>query len=266
MIWLIHQPHALTDTIREVLEADGYQSYDPFPGGTGSPVGKLTRLRLFVAPATEEWGRVLVGDPVPEPLMETLGETLTFIDVQLLPSEDYRLTVYRPGVSPSDDLAALVPFLRADSSAADLQKVAIQALPEMPEGADLPPELQQFARQQGVQAKHVDNLMGRMTRRIFRRMEQEGEAEETKNQAIDALKGQAVDWSSPAGQRVRMIMACLTVPEGWYQPTWKALSAAYPLARQQQRGADLLLPGDKDTLNAVPDALDYIPLYYAKKL
>ncbi len=267
MIWLIHQPQEAEETIRKALEAADYRAYDPFPGGTGSPVGKLTRVRLFVAPSIEEWGRVLAGDPVPEEILQTIGEMLTFINIQLLSAEDYHLSVYKSGQSPNTDISALKPFLRQDKTEADLQAALTQELAAAPDdNADLPPELQQMAQEKGVKAKHVNSLMGRMQRRIARRMQKEGEAAETQEQAMDALKKQNIDWNSQAGQRVMSIVGCLAVPDGWHRPAWKELTAAYPLARQQQRGGDLLLPGDKDTLATVPNALDYTPLYYAKKL
>jgi hypothetical protein len=80
------------------------------------------------------------------------------------------------------------------------------------------------------------------------------------------LSGQAQDaLHSPAGLKLRSIISRLTVPEDWYLPDWKTLVAAYPIARQLQKGNALLLPGDEAALEQVPNALDFTPLYYAKR-
>src|SRR3954465_10887872 len=40
----------------------GYQRYDPFAGGTGTPPGLKTFVKHFVAPPTDGWVRIL-GEP-----------------------------------------------------------------------------------------------------------------------------------------------------------------------------------------------------------
>ncbi len=261
--------------IRNALENDGYKSYDPFPGGSGSPIGKLTRLRTFAAPSDQSWQSVFVAPNDsfdPSVLTDLIKSVETaFLDLRIQSPEDFQITVYNTA-STSTDLTALVPFLKSGLTVADLESAhneVISISDSSPSNAaNLPSELQQFADDQGVEGKHINKLMGRMTKRIFKKMEQQsGDASDyTQEQANAMLAGQVQDiLNSPAGQKLRNVLACLTVPDGWYLPDWKSLVAAYPIARQLQRGDELLLPGDEATLNQVPDALDYTPLYYAKK-
>ena len=61
-------------------------------------------------------------------------------------------------------------------------------------------------------------------------------------------------------------MACLSVPEKWMQPDWKTLTGAFQAARQLQRDPKaLMLPGDKQAMAALPNALEFIALYMGKK-
>jgi len=45
--------------LRAALADLGYQPYDPFPGGSGTPPGLIALVRSFVAPPQEGWTRVL---------------------------------------------------------------------------------------------------------------------------------------------------------------------------------------------------------------
>lgn len=265
----------IISAIRNALENNGYKSYDPFPGGSGSPIGKLTRLRTFVAPSDQSWQSLFIAptDSFETSILSDLAKSIgmPFLDLRIQSLEAYQITLYDTA-SSSTDLAALVPFLKSGLTIADLESSdneAISISDSSPSNAaNLPSELQQFADDQGVEGKHINKLMGRMTKRIFKKMEQQsGDAsDDTQEQAKAMLAGQSQDvLSSLAGQKLRNVLACLTVPDDWYLPDWKSLVAAYPIARQLQKGDGLLLPGDESTLNQVPDALDYTPLYYAKK-
>src|SRR5258708_36901289 len=41
------------------FELAGYQRYDPFPGGIGTPSGLTSFIKLFVAPVQSGWVRVI---------------------------------------------------------------------------------------------------------------------------------------------------------------------------------------------------------------
>ncbi len=249
--------------LRAALEADGFSAYDPFPGGMGSPVGKLVRVRLFVTPLQTEWQKIMVAprDTLPEKMLASLDAAV--LDIQLLSLDDYQITAYPSGATTQ---ASLEGFLRDDATLEDIQKAAQMVVGTSAEAKpDLPPELQQFAQEQGVEAKHVNKLMKRVSRQVFRKMGSGGDDEQTAKATLAAAP-QGVDWSSPSAQRLLAVMRLLTVPDDWHRPDWKTLTAAYQVARQQQRGDALLLPGDKTALEQIPDVLDYTPLYYSKRL
>lgn len=276
MLWqtiLYHQPSAelsgLSQTIVETLKATGYKPYDPFPGGLGAPIGKVTRYRLFLGRIAEQWIRLQVHpqDSVPPEisLIDPQHAALQ-LHLQVEDTEHFRLLLNGKLVSAWKQLE---PLLQAGYSAADLEAAATSTVTINPQpGNELPPELQQMAREQGVKAQDVDKLMGKMSRRIFKKASKnDTEADVQQAQATLSGQTQGMDWSSVAGQRLAAVMGCLTVPEAsWRLPTWNALTGAYQIARQQQRGKELLLPGDSEKLAAVPNALDYQLLYFSKKM
>src|SRR5258706_11665618 len=68
----------LSGAVAAALATVGYQRYDPFPGGIGTPPGLTTFVKLFVAPAQDGWVRVL-GDPDPV-LPSLLSQSAPVID------------------------------------------------------------------------------------------------------------------------------------------------------------------------------------------
>ena len=267
-------PEDVLVALRNALENNSYSSYDPFPGGSGSPIGKLTRIRAFAAPPSQTWQSIFIApaDHIDSTILTDLSTSIDtpFLDLHLSSLEDYHITVYGTDTRTTD-LTALLPFLKSGMSMSDLESAQHEAPPDVSKSSsspNLPPELQKFADEKGVQSKHVDKLMGRMTKRIFKKMEQQSgdSSDSTQEQAKAMLSGQAQDaLHSPAGLKLRSIISRLTVPEDWYLPDWKTLVAAYPIARQLQKGNALLLPGDEAALEQVPNALDFVPLYYAKR-
>ena len=260
-IWqrLLCKSDDLVPELKRVFEADGYKAYDPFPGGLGSPVGKLTRLRTFISPPVDNWHIVGTSDEIPASLLVELN--LELLDIRLLEDDDYQIAVYHPDNAPDARLGALEPYLKDGVSLQDLAQIA--TLEMKADNADsLPSEISDLAAAQGVSAKHVDKMMGKMSKRIFRKMS----ADDTqKEQAMAMLQPTGINWNSAGAQKLQAIMDKLAIPEDWHLPEWKSLVAAYQIARQQQRGADLLA-GDADTLAKVPNAIEYTPIYYAKKL
>ena len=260
--------------IRNALENNGYSSYDPFPGGIGSPIGKQTRIRAFAAPPSEGWQSIFFApnDGVAASILTDFAMSINspFLDLRLYSLEDYQITVYDVDTATTN-LSSLLPFLKLGLNMSDLESAQYEPSPSASESTsppNLPPELQQFADKKGVQSKHVDKLMGRMTKRIFKKMEQRSgdSSDSTQEQAKAMLSGQVQDaLNSSAGQKLRSIISCLTVPDDWDLPDWKTLVAAYPIARQLQKGDALLLPGDEAALKEVPNALEFTPLYYAKR-
>lgn len=250
-------PHNPAEVIRQTLLDAHYKTYDPFPGGSGSPIGKVTRLRLFISPIIDGWHKVLMAleDTFPAELQSALPDLLT---AELLDDNHFQI-----GVGGQWGLETLTPYLRPDCTLDAMQQAATSpvqvAPPVSPELANLPPDIQQMAQQSGVKAVQVDKMMGKMSKRIMKKLPEDDTKQEQVRAALQASQG--ANWQSAAGQHLRAVMACLTVPEQWYRPDWQSLVNAYQVARQQQRKMPLL-PGDDAMLKQVPDALDYTPLYF----
>lgn len=266
----IHEKHLqVVHTLQQMLEADGYSAYDPFPGGIGSPISKeIIRLRLFVAPPQAGWQRVFIGDALPAAYLNQLAAALQnpVLNTALLSDSEYQITVAQPDSAPQTSLAALQPFLQPGKSLADLQRADQETSTQAnASSGNLPSELQQLAEERGVSARQVDKMVGRLTKQIFGKMEQD---ESGKDQAMAGLSGvrQPADWSQMAAQRLLAVMACLQAPPDWYMPDYGTLVSAYQAARQIKRGNTINLPTDRSALDKVPQALAYTPLYYYKRM
>lgn len=274
MIWqtlLFKQPTAenLPQRISNLLKATGHKAYDPFPGGLGSPIGNVTRQRLFLSPVVEGWQRLCVA-PADVLSPELLQDVVTFeqpvIHVQMHDDEQFAVEV----VGADSGLTALSSLLRDGLSIDELEAATRRAvlIDSQSIDNDLPPEIQQMARDQGVEVDQLNKLMGRMSKRVFRRAAK-GDDDASMDDAKAAMNAQQarVNWNSVSGQRLQVVMDCLIVPSNfWRTPEWQLLTGAYQIARQQQRGKAMLLPGDQEKLQAVPNALDYHLLYFSKKV
>jgi len=136
-------------------------------------------------------------------------------------------------------------------------------------GADaLPPEVQQLADEHGVNPKHASKMAEQIGGKLFGRLaKQSGESKSDQEQARDVLMGGGRDvWNSLDGQKVRAMASVLKLPDNWRTPTWEEVRDAYQVARLRERSPRMMLmPGDKEAMKAVPDALDYIPVYMGLK-
>lgn len=258
----------VTKTLREVLEAHGYKPYDPFPGGTGTPPMLHDMVRLFVAPSRDGWVRVL-GQPA-EPL---LAEFSTAAGVPVLygwlTDDGGGFALFSKGAR-HDDPAAFEPYRRVDQPAEQLAQafageLSVPVLPgESPavvSGNVLPPEIQQLAKAKGVKPSDAEKLAQRISGRLFGKADKKGGEEQEQARAIVTDAGRDV-WNSLNGQRVRAIASVLNLPDNWRSPTLDAVRDAYHLHRLRQRNPRLpLMPGDQATMDAVPDALSYMPVY-----
>lgn len=263
----------LITALKVIYQAHEYKPYDPFPGGTGTPVRLADKVRLFVCPPDGGWLRVCVSpeDMVPPAILREIAQTThaALIDSQLHSTEQFEITVYNPDAEPQSGPDSLLRYLKPDLSSETLFTVWQQDFQpaEAAPASDLPDEIQQLARDKGVSMKQVDKLMQRVSRRVFGKMESQ-EGKDVESVARDALKAgsEGVHWGSVAAQHLLAVMECLAVPVDWHLPAWKTLSGAHQLARQRQRiPGGLTLPGDEDLLTALPDALDYTPLYFGQK-
>ncbi len=256
----------VAEALAAALVAAGFTRYDPFPGGTGLAFGWQERLRHFVAPAAGGWTRIL-GELAPEllaALAAALGGQLLYA---WLDEEGGGVCVWTADGGVHDS-AALVEWLGPECSAIDLRRAvegdALAPLLEQPGSAGLavplPPDVQALAGR--VDELEAGKLMDRLTRSIFGKPGRGGG--EARSAALGMLGG--IPWNSEAGRRIRAVMGCLNVPVGWREPDLEALSAAYQVARARRHSPDgLRLPGDEAALAAVPDALDYLPVYAGRR-
>ncbi len=261
----------VVSALLEALALYGYSSYDPFPGGNGTPSAYKRFVRQFVSPAQNGWVRIL-GTPDLDSL-RSLSARWPIV-YGLLDSDAGDWCVIRNGES-SADAAAFAPYLKPDVSGETFTRVAsgqIGLVPDIPESRSasemaLPPDVQQLARERGVNPRQADRLVERMTGKVFGRLNRGtgGEAGALRGQAQALIRGNGPDWESKAGQRLRTTAALLTLPADWRTPTWEDVRDAYQTARRLARNPKAsLLPGEREALDALPDAAHYAPVYVGK--
>ncbi len=272
----LYIPHATSESVAEALRtllaAHDYAPYDPFPGGTGTPPGLRTMARLFVAPARDGWVRVLgeVDAGLLPALSNAVGGTLL---AAWLTGDGGGFAVYAGGTR-HETPEAFAPFLRDGATPADIKRALAGELPAKAQedatpGADaLPPELQQLARTQGVDAGKANAIVARLSDTLFGRLaRQTGDASAEQEQARAVFMGGGRDiWHSVHGQRVRAMAGVLALPANWRVPAWDDVRDAYHALRMRERYPRMaMLPGDKESLAAVPDIAAYIPVYMSHR-
>lgn len=257
----------VAEALAAVLAARGFTRYDPFPGGSGLAFGWKARARYFVAPPRAGWTRIL-GACEPDVLTALVGALGVNLLYVWLDEEGGGVCAWTTG-GCDHDADTLAGWLPPDASPKDL-RLAMEGDVLAPplEGAGpgvlavpLPPELQEMAGE--VDEREAEKLMDRLTRSVFGKL---GEAGQQARADALGIVGAGAAWNSEAGRRVRAVMSCLSVPEGWRDPAFEALSGAYQVARARQHDpAGGRLPGDDAALAAVPDALEYMPVYAGRR-
>ena len=190
-----------------------------------------------------------------------------YVCVQVcLGNDDAQIDVYVNGSPVQDIPATLSPYLRNGKTEANLrsaltqpQITVIDTEPEEFLDSDTLPEyVRQLAADVDKQA--FDRMFERVSGNLFNRAG--GNRDEAR-----ALVEQSKDmnWNTPHGWKVQALMDALSLPPGWRKPSFSALSAAYGLHARRQRKPDArLYPGDDKAMQAVPDALEYTPVYAGK--
>jgi hypothetical protein len=190
-----------------------------------------------------------------------------------------RLVGGESGIDPYSngtlDSGGLAAHLKPGKTPADLER-ALQGTaptptgPGRPESGSLSGELEQLARQRGVNPEQADRMIERITGRLFGKLDRQsgGEASAFQNQArgiLGGAQGAEPDWNGPAGRRLLALAQVLSLPPNWREPDFDAVREAYQVARRLQKnpGAKLLLD-EQDALRAVPDAIQYTPVYVGK--
>lgn len=265
---------AVAETLRSSLVEQEYQAYDPFPGGTGTPPDLTGMVRLFCAPEQDGWVRVL--GQVPPAVLAALSTTLAVPVLSAWLTEDSGGLVVVDAGHTDDSPGALVPFLKPGQSpdAITNAREGAIAVPLVDGGAagggrggKLPPELEQLARDKGVSTRRAGKMFDRLGGNLLRKLGGSDDDDEAQAQARQMLMGGGHDiWNSLDGQRLRALAGLLRLPDNWRQPAFETLRDAYQLHRLRQKNPRIpLMPGDKETMAAVKDALNYVPVYMGRK-
>jgi hypothetical protein len=265
------------DALRSLLASHGYAPYDPFPGGTGTPGGLTDMVRQFAAPPQGDWLRIL-GQPAEALLPEFSAAANVPVLYAWLTDNGGGFALFQDGAR-HDDPAVFQPYRQEGRTPDDLRRAWAGQLPVgvldaaessagVPGEDALPPEIQQFAQAQGVDARKAGKLFERLGDSLFSKLgRQSGGADDDEQaQARAIFMGGGKDhWNSLNGQRVRAMATVLDLPPNWRLPTWETVRDAYHVHRLRQRSPRMaLMPGDKEAMDAVPDALDYAPIYMGR--
>lgn len=247
---------AVTASLRDTAAALGYTAFDPFGLIPGRSYPHA--LRLFVGPSSGGWVRVVgQADARQLPALSQVAPCL----VIGLDGGSAQIALWQDGETRGAD--AFAPYLRNGFGTDDIARIlsATDAGPQPTESLPLdalPEDIQQMAS--GIDLKQARSMFSRMTQTSVKRA---GGDKGTAEQARALLAaGDPPDWTSGGGARVSRLMGCLTVPNDWREPDFTTLRDAYQLhlRRQRRPNADLY-PGDAEAMAAVPNALDFTPVY-----
>ena len=257
----------IAPTLSDVIAAAGYTAYDPFGGVPGKAYADV--LRLFVAPPSSDWMRIISEGRIPEQvvvaLSGALGDTLCLS--LALDGATATITAYQSGEAiPTVD--ALTPYLRDGKSRADLEHAlsaqisTVQAVGDDDEGVPLsalPDDVQAMADK--LNPKQINKMFNKFMGRVSRQLGGDNPDGES---VRDLLKGQAPNWDSAGGTRLRVLAGCITLAQ-WRTPDFISLRDAYQVHNRRRRNPKAnLYPGDAEAMQAVPDALAYVPVYGGK--
>lgn len=262
-------PAPVIDALRATLDARGYAPYDPFPGGTGTPLKLAATVRHFIAPPQTGWVCVL-GQPDDDALLDFQQRIAVPVIVGWLTADDGGFALLRDG-SRHDDPDAFAEFLRSEHTVDTLRQafagqINVEAVDgDAPStavlgGETLPPELAEFAEQQGVDAGKANKMFERLGGKLLGRVTGGGDQDEARAMLMGQTGGDI--WNSLQGQRVRAVAGVLQLPANWRTPTWQQVRDAYQVHRLRQRNPRMMImPGDQEALDAVCDVADYTPVY-----
>lgn len=260
---LLDPSNNLVDCLQETLIQLEYTLYDAFDLIPGNSYPDT--FKTFVAPAKGQWMQILLDDEDVEDL-ELLAEPLSMYGLCLLAhldQDDATLKLYQDG-SEIDLADGLSNYLLDGKSADDLMRAINGKLPlplieaDADEQSqilainDLPPEMRQMT--QGISLPNAQKMFKRFTGNFMGRGDAEG--------AQEMLNADQLDWNSDGGMKIRGIMSLLIAGDSWLSPDFASVRDAYQRhIRLHRRPNAKLYPGDKQMMDAVPNALDYTPIY-----
>lgn len=269
----------VTGWLEDYFAAQGYTRYQPFDTFPGAAFQHT--LRCFIAPAAAGWTRLLVETtptaPVEAPasdeisrLAQCLSHNALCLALSLHGASGH-FGVYHQGKA-TDALMTLEHYLRPGQNKAALAAALAGDATGITTG--LSPWLESEASQHigGINPAELPQPMKALlnavnphqANRMFQKLAQ-SLLKGDQRRAAQGLLNDGPQWDSPAGRRLRAIMACLNVPDTWREPDFVTLRTACALHLRRQRLPNApLYPGDAEALAAVPNARDYVPVYGGK--
>lgn len=236
---------AIGDTLVRAATEAGYTPFNPFSGAPGRSYPQA--LRLFVSPVRGGWVRVL-GEPVPA-LLAPVSQIGPLLWARLEASQS-QIEAWANGVA--DSVEAIFGLTPPDGK--DLPAITPAQPPASAVFAALPADLQAM----NANPKQAQAMLDRLSGGLLKKTGGDQAA------ALAALQGNPPDWNSTAGRQLGALLAALDIPD-WGNPDFVPLRDAYQVrSRLQRRPNATLYAGDQEALDAVPDALDYRPVYAGK--
>jgi|GEM_PF-5755188 len=238
--------------IDTVHREHGYQPYNPFPGGTGTPREAKHFVKLLIQWKQNGWVQAFgEADPDLLPAIATVLETP--IIYAWINKEQHHIELIGEGT--------LLQYL-ADGKTEDDFNKAKQFVPsEVPQNA----AIDDIVKAYGVGGKGAQKLLDKTTNRMLGKLNHTTkEGESFQADAQQAIQ-QAFSWQQPSAQKLSAILRCLSIPAGWQSPTQQTLITAYQAACLLELDDNTpLLPSDDQALDIVDYPLDYKLAYYAK--
>jgi len=256
------QSQTLIAAIHSYFETHHYKIYHPFGALPG--MSYPDTIKTFIAPVDAGWTRLLLDGDTDSGKIDSLcnhlsntcdclsvsldgniGQIHAYHNAQLLDLPDWSNSYLA-----RNELQKLTRILNAESF--NLPEIGAGQIGDVPIEA-LPDDIQAMARE--VNVKKANKLFEKLSNKLLKAA--------GRNDARQLIN-QGVNWNSQGGQHIRSVMDCLPMPEKWREPDFSTLRTAYAVRSRQEEGLNSLYPGDEDALNAIPDALDYIPVYGGK--
>lgn len=257
---LTERAEAIVTALHHLLSAAPYSPYDPF--GLFPDKSYPQAAKLFVAPvnAGDTWLKILVAEDSapPERIAQQLSASASIIClVTLLDGTRGDISAFQNGVKV-DFLETMTPYAQPDGEALR-QALSLTTVPNAKNKDDnampmtaLSADMRSMAGT--LNQRQVNNMYARMSRHLM--------SKEQRAAAQSLLVASAPDWESAGGYKLRTVMACLGLPDGWMHPDYVLLRDAYQAHTRRKRNPNAhLLPGSAEAMETVPDALAYRPFF-----
>ena len=236
---------AIGEALAQAASAAGYTPFNPFSGAPGRTYPNA--VRLFAGPARDGWVRVL-GQPDPA-LLPAVSQTVPVLWAALEGGASH-IEAWANGEQGS--VEAIFGITPPDGD--NLPAAGPVQAPAPTVFAALPADIQAMNANPKQAQAMLDKLSGGLLKK----------AGGDQAAAMAALQGNPPDWNSRAGRKLAALLAALGIPE-WGNPDFVPLRDAYQvLSRLKRRPNATLYAGDQEAMDAVPNALEYRPVYAGK--